>query len=393
MKKGKIRFYTDREARKKGKRDGRDYKWVLWPFIKRDRTPTPRIDETDPTTEFEDELIKAAEANLNDISEEWNKEDKDLLMRCKNAEDRYKNADKKMKKEIAEYEGDEKIKGAIKEYEDAKKQFYGIPMPFIQPTVGLFLITIITAGECFFNAIVFNIFGQSQIHTWIMALGVMISIPVFASFMGAKSRLQNKSYSDMIIMIISGVIIMAGLAVIALLREQFLEATKLQETIGITLSSSTMGLSFYIINLLLFAAIFIIEYERAHKDPENYNKVKKILREAEKKLEKEAKEVRESIHEFEDAQREFNELHSLRTSKFQEIKDKAIGEKLRWIRLIQVYREANMAARVRDRTKPKVFEGEFDEDKYIKIPADLQGELNYCDKCLYLKLLTGDNHE
>ncbi|MDI6794534.1 MAG: hypothetical protein QME81_16980, partial [bacterium] len=312
--KKKCRYVTEREVRKKGRQDGNPswklrFGWPFWEFPPQ----IPSIDQNE-LTEYEEKLIGLAQENLSRITQEWAEEDKALYQSCRDAEDRYKRTEENKKKEVPEH------KEASDRYEEAKEEFNKQPMPHISSAFGLFLIGIITVGECFFNALVFNIFGQSQIHTWIMAFGVMIAIPWCARFTGKTLRLKDKSATDIIIMVIGVSAVIAVLAVIALLREKFLEAMKVSETMGIELEPSSMGLSFFVINLLFFVAMFTIEYEKAHKDPEAYKKAKKALKEAKKGVKKEGGEAKASVRGFEEAQREFNEAHSSRTHKFEEIK-------------------------------------------------------------------------
>ena len=379
LEKGKIRYYTEREIRKKGKQDGRDWDWVIWPFKKKYNPDSaqPQINEEE-LTEFEDNLIKKAQENLNRLDQEWVEIDKNLHTRCSQAEDRYKNAREK-------YEKVRVSEDTIEEYDDAKNHFNEQPKSHLSSHVGLLLVIIIAVGEGFFNSIVFNIFGQSRLETLLMAISVILTIPLVGWFVGKNLKLKTKPEMTATMMEILVITVIVGLAAIAVIRGVFLEAMEVQEVIRIKLSPVAMGVCFFAINLLLFGTIVAVEYEKALENPDEYNKAKKIFEDATMKLEKERAEVEAAIKEFEEAQKEFREAHCSRTSEFEKIKAKAEEEENKWRGAIQTYRDANMCARM-NKTKPKAFTAESD-GKLIKIsiPGRLESDIK-CAKCAYPEL-------
>jgi len=374
------KYYTERGVRKKGKYDGRSWRWRFgWP-LREEKDPVPSSDnETSP---FERQLIMDAEADLQRLVQTWKEMDKELYNKCvvaaeryKNAKDKFESAKKKKEKEVGEYEGGED--SALKQYIDVKKEFEEYPKPHLNSFIGFVLIVIMTIGEGFFNLLVFNIFGQSRLETLLMAIATMVAIPVCGYIVGKKLKLKTRKKSDIVLMIISSFIVIIGLGTLAFFREEFLKAVGVEKITGIKMSPFIMGLSFFIINLLIFIAIIAIEYERAFEDPDEYKRKKKALERAKEKLEKEKKEAIDAIEEFESAQKEVEEARealktaiNLRKNAFDRVKTKALERRKRWVSLILAYRDANLSVR-KGGHRPAILMNKFDEND-IKLPSELE---------------------
>ncbi len=95
-----TRYYSNRQVKKRGKQDGRDWRWKFfppkWPF-QESKQPDPSIDQEE-AAEFEKELIRGANESLTYISQEWSDIDKELHENCKDAEDKYRMAKVAVKK-------------------------------------------------------------------------------------------------------------------------------------------------------------------------------------------------------------------------------------------------------------------------------------------------------
>jgi len=369
-----IRYYSSRYVKKRGKQDGRDWRWIFvppkWPFWEK-KEPDPLLDQEEPT-EFEKELLGGANENLSRILQGWSDIDKKLHKNCQDAEDKYRMAKAAVEKESSEH------KKAIENYETAKAHFYNQPMPHLSNTLFWTLLLIITVAEMAFNALVFNVFGQSQSHTFIMAIGVMAAIPWLSDFIGKKLRMKNRSGTTIGMMIGAALVVLAGLIVIAVLREKFFEANKIVEALGIRWDMNSIILVFFIVNILLFAAIVVLAYEAGHKDPLKYKQAKRAFEDGAKKLKEEAADLEEAAEELANARIEFNKAHSERVHEFEKIKYKAEEERDIWIGLVQLYRSSNMVAR-RVKIKPKSFNKDL--EGLIVIPNPLQ-KLD-CNNCCY----------
>ncbi len=366
--------YTARKVRRRGKKDGRNWEWKFFP----PKWPFQVIKDTDPPvgqeepTEFEKELLEGAEQNLSRLVQEWSEIDRKLHRDCTDAEDIYISAKTAVDKESGEHSE------AIENYKTAKEDYYSLPMPNISATLFWVVFTIITAAEMSFNGLVFKIFGQNSVHTYIMALGIMAAIPWLSDFLGKKLRHERKNKTTVGLMIASGLIAFAGLAVIAILREKFFEANKVVEALGISWDSRSIIFIFAVVNILLFTAIVVLAYEAGHKNPSEHRRLKRILKDAARKLKKDSGDAEEAAEQFADAKIAFNKAHAEREHRFEKITARAEEERDGWIGLIQIYRASNMAAR-RNKVKPRSFNSDLEE--LILMPEELT-ELD-CGNCCY----------
>ncbi len=366
-----ISYYSDAVVQKRGKRDGRDWRWEpFWPFRKPKQSDPP-IDQKEPT-EYEKELVKCADENLNRILQNWSESEKRLHKNCLNAEDKYKHIDADVGRDREDH------KDAVKEYEDAKATFYNQPLPAITATVFLILFCIITTAEASFNALVFAVFGQDQFHTYIMAIGVMFAIPWLSHFVGGKLRMEQKSNTTIGLMIVAAVVTFSGILVVAIAREKFFEANKIVETLGIKWDTNNIVLTFLVVNIVLFIAIVILSYEAGHKKPSEFKQARRGYEDAAKKLKQERGEIDQSVEALAEAKAVFNKAHTERTKEFEKVKYQAEEEKDKWAGLVQTYRAANMEAR-RDKAKPESFN--TDLETQIKIP-DILVKLE-CGNCCF----------
>ena len=68
--------YTHKKVKRRGKIDGRDWKYSFWPF-KTEKPQEPNPDQDQPA-QFEGELLKAAENDISREAENWVKLDEKL---------------------------------------------------------------------------------------------------------------------------------------------------------------------------------------------------------------------------------------------------------------------------------------------------------------------------
>lgn len=367
-------YYSVRKVKNKGRGDGRDWRWKSfppkWPF-QETKQPDPPIAQEEPA-EFEKELLRVANENLSRILHKWHDIDGKLTKNCVNAEDRYKAAKAGTEKEGGEH------KEAINNYKSAKEIFYALPLPNIPAKLFWVVFVIITVAEIAFNALVFDVFGQSKIHTYIMAIGLMIAIPWLSDFIGKKLRVEKKSQTTIVLMIGTGLVVFAGLGVIAILREKFFEANKIVEALGIRWDTNSIILTFFVVNIVLFVSVIVLAYEAGHKNPSEYRRLKRNYDKAKKILRSDAKNYEDAAEELANTKIEFNKAHTEREHEYEKIRAKANEERDGWMSLLQIYRAANMEAR-KDKTKPKSFN--TDPEELVKLPDEFQ-KLD-CGSCCY----------
>jgi|GEM_PF-2099384 len=369
-----TRYYSNRQVKKRGKQDGRDWRWKFfppkWPF-QESKQPDPSIDQEE-AAEFEKELIRGANESLTYISQEWSDIDKELHENCKDAEDKYRMAKVAVKKESSEHEE------AIKNYEAVKTRFYNYPMPLISKTLFWIFFLIITVLEVAFNALVFNVFEQSQSQALITAICVMVGIPCLSDFIGKKLRIKMKSKTSIVLMVGAVLVILAGLIVIVTLRKTFFEADNIVGALDIRWDIGSIHFAFFIVNIILSAVIVVLAYKAGHRDPVKYKQIKRAFEDGANRLKAEAADLEEAAEGLANARIEFDSTHSERADEFEKIKYEAEEERGKWIELVHLYRTSNMIARI-DKTRPKSF---FVELEWLILIPEILQNLD-CNACCY----------
>lgn len=170
-------------------------------------------------------------------------------------------------------------KEAIDTFKKAKQELDKLPVPQISPALHWTLFGLITVAEVAFNGVVFRVLGQTQFHTWVMAIGLMVVLTiVIPDFIERKLRMENKSKTTIALVVIGALADLLALFVIALLREKFLEANNIVEILGIEWEADSIIITFFAVNIALFVGTIVLGYEAGHKNPIEYKKAKKHLK-------------------------------------------------------------------------------------------------------------------
>jgi len=348
--KEKIKYYTEREVRKKGKYDGRSWRWRLgWPLWEaKDAIPAINDEHLPP---YEKQIIKSGNGDLRRLAQVWAETDQELHTRCHRAGEVCQNVGEKRESQKKK-EGEEE---SLQEYNAAKKSFDEYPKPHLPSWVGFPIILIMALAEGSFNLVAFNVLGESRFGTFLMAMGVLIAIPLAGWFIGSGLALKVKTRTRVIMMMITSLAVIGGLSSVTILRETFLEAIKIKDTMGIEMESFTMGMIFFGINMFIFMVIIAIEYAMSHDDPNAYHKAKEHLQRACNRLAKEERTAKE----MEVARTELRSALTARNAGFQEITEKAESKRDSWYGLMQAYRDANVSVRKSGESCPNLFKAEL----------------------------------
>lgn len=333
-----MKPFTLWKARRRGRKDGRNWQWEFWPFFRKSKPAEPKTDQTMPA-QYETVLVKAGQNDVAKIAGKWKK----LDIRLK---PRYCQALKALHaaRQRAEKEGLE-AQQAMPEYETAKKNFQELDMPALDPRWRLFWLILIGIAEFPLNGLVFSIFGAGRIETYIMASAMCLVIPLAAHFFGKSLRQDNKSSVDKGFLIIVPLILLGVLAAIAFIRAKFFEAAKTQELMGITLTSLQITILFIIINIALFLVAVVISYEGSHPNHRLYNTRRARLKEALKKLRKESGEAEAALRQLAKADSAYQKERHHRAKKHEGYCQKANEIKETVELLVTVYRDANIDVR------------------------------------------------
>jgi hypothetical protein len=332
--------------------------WPVW----ESKDPDPPIEQRDPS-QNEAKLISIAHEHLERICAEWAGEDGKLTAEYCQAKNNLEKLQIQLRSETDEHQK------AISDYDEAKKAFSHHPPRWIPLGLYWAIFGIITGAEGLFNYFVFQIFGQSEAETWMMAAGIVCVIPLASKLIGHSLKKETKSLIDVFGIICSTVALVALLAGLSILRESFFEASKIADAIEIPIGSFTFTAILIAFNMAIFIILTFLSYVEARKDPEEYRKARRTYQEAEATLKKEGGDVERVGKELAEAEERFINAHTARESAFEKYQFAAQEERDKAARYIRTYRQANLNAR-KDKGRPESFT--VDPETLIKIPEVLE---------------------
>ena len=239
-----------------------------------------------------------------------------------------------------------KHKPLLKEYERISKDYdaHAKKIERSEPSVELsrgkyyVLMFLFVLGEIPMNSLAFSVFGESQIFTWIMALGVAVAIPWIAHAVGILIKRGSVPWWKNGIGVAALMLLtISGLLAIGYVRVQYLGDLSATGAVGSFGSSKFIGAAFVGLNLVILAAATLCSYFAHDADPllehlhRKTNQINKAMRAIEAKHNKIVSEQEQKI----------NRIH-------QQTQEN-----------IYYYRKINQRERP-DHEKPKSFEREHD---------------------------------
>ncbi len=167
-------------------------------------------------------------------------------------------------------------KPLVKDYERISKDYdaHATKIHRSEPNVELsrgkyyVLMTIFVLGEIPMNSLAFAVFGESQIFTWIMAVGVAVAIPWIAHSLGILfKRWSDPWWKNAVGIGALLFLTIGGLVAIGYVRVKYLG--DLSESGAVTgfASSTFIGAAFVGLNLVILAAATLCSYFAHDKDP------------------------------------------------------------------------------------------------------------------------------
>jgi hypothetical protein len=239
-----------------------------------------------------------------------------------------------------------KHKPLLKEYQRISKDYedHAALIKRSEPSVELstgkyyILMILFVLGEIPMNSLAFSVFGESQIFTWIMAIGVAVAIPWIAHAVGIiLKRGSNPAWKSAFSVGALLVLTIGGLLAIGYVRVAYLDDLSSADAVSGFANSKFIGAAFIGLNLVILAAATLCSYFAHDKDP--------MLQHLHRKTNKLNKAMRkiEAIH---------NKIFTQ-----QEQKIKRIHQQTQEI--IYNYRKINQRERP-DHQKPKSFEREHE---------------------------------
>ena len=254
-----------------------------------------------------------------------------------------------------------KHKPKLKEYERISQDYdkHSAKIERSEPSVELsrgkyyVLMLLFVLGEIPMNSLAFAVFGESQLFTWIMALGVAVAIPWIAHAVGILLKRGSDPWWKSGIGVASLLLLtVAGLLAIGYVRVQYLgDLSDAGATSGFS-NSKFIGAAFVGLNLVILAAATLCSYFAHDTDPKlehlhrRTNKLNKVMR----KIEAKHNEI------LTQQQQKINRIHQHTQE------------------MVYYYRKINLRERP-DHLKPQSFENKHDIDVDIKKQDDERAKL------------------
>jgi len=205
-----------------------------------------------------------------------------------------------------------KHKPLLKEYERISKDYdaHSKKIERSEPSVELsrgkyyILMFLFVLGEVPMNTIAFSVFRESQVFTWIMALGVAVAIPWIAHAVGILIKRESVPWWKNGIGVATLLLLtIGGLAAIGYVRTEYLkDFSNVGENAASFAHSSFMGVAFVGLNLVILAAAILCSYFAHDKDPllehlhRKTNQINKAMRAIEAKHNKIVTEQEQKIN-------------------------------------------------------------------------------------------------
>jgi len=255
-----------------------------------------------------------------------------------------------------------KHKPLLKDYERISKDYdaHSAKIERSEPSVELsrgkyyVLMFLFVLGEIPMNSLAFAVFGESQIFTWVMALGVAVAIPWIAHAVGILlKRGSTPWWKSGIGVAALFILTIAGLSAIGYVRVQYLGDLSEAGAVGSFGSSKFIGASFVGLNLVILAAATLCSYFAHDEDP--------ML----EHLHRRTNQINKSMRSIE---AKHNEILTEQQEKISRIHQEAQE-------LIYHYRKINQRERP-DHTKPLSFENEHDIDVAFEHQENSKDKLN-----------------
>ena len=210
--------------------------------------------------------------------------------------------------------------------------------PSVELTRGKYyvLMSLFVLGEIPMNSLAFSVFGESQIFTWIMAVGVAVAIPWIAHAVGILLKRSSAEWWKNAIGIGALLAVtIGGLVAIGYVRVQYLGDLSTAGAVSSFGSSTVIGAAFVGLNMVILSAATLCSYFAHDKDPmldhlhRRTNQLNKALRTIQAKYKKTLSKQQQEIHRIQQGAQE----------------------------IIYYYRKINQRVRP-DHEKPKSFEKE-----------------------------------
>lgn len=353
-------MYSRRLAIRRGRQDGRTWRWALaWPpWVRKDPYPSP---EARRPAELEQEVNAVAERDLHQLAAEWQESDKKLRSALVDAEHRLRELKHTVAAERVQKET------ALSEYREALDRFNGAERPSLPWWLHWPPVLLVVVGEAFLNTQVFSIFLENFWPTLLMAASLVVAIPLSAEILGRSLRHENKSAMDKAFLIIAPVVAVVVLAAVSVWRLVFFNESGGTSIVG-HVSPDVFILSFLAINLLFYLVTVLAAYHGEPRRPFALAHLRRQLVAAKRQLHAVLTELKQDEAALTAAQKRYTEASVFRERQFKIVQERAEQVRKSATNLVWQYRAENRRGR---RTVPEPEYFAQDPSELIKIPTSL----------------------
>ncbi len=330
-------YITYSKAKRKGKADGRNWRWQFWPFSKVPKQPQPALDQKVPPG-FEKEMKQATDDMIKTLISKWQKVDEKLHQKYCNALAYLAGAIQRKNKECKESTIAEQL------YDKSREKYNQYSRPALNSTIEKILLIIIAIFEFPLNSFVFALFGQGKFETYLIAAGICIAIPLAAHFWAIFLKRENKTTGEKIWAFLIPMIILGLIGFVSYLRNKYFAVMMKEQGVENYLAPSMTTTVFIFINLATFIVATVISFEAAHADRLYYS-AKTEYEKAKKSFSKESKEAKAAIKDYIKAIDRV-QGYKIKREKSYEYYKSLIDEVIeRFQTYVAIYESANMAVR------------------------------------------------
>jgi hypothetical protein len=149
---------------------------------------------------------------------------------------------------------------AERAYSNKCAQLNRMPAAYLPRWLFVLLLICLGIAEVLLNAMVFSIFGEIQVNTWIFSIALAIALPILGHIVGLNLREHGEGIAWLKLasaLVVFGLVV-AGLYYLALLRQAYLGIVLTD--LGLPQRLLDASFQFFWINLLVFVAATAVSY-------------------------------------------------------------------------------------------------------------------------------------
>ena len=159
-----------------------------------------------------------------------------------------------------------RLKDVLSRYKD-RKAVVGrdvvIPVPYF---VHWLIIIMLAIGEFPLNVVVFRMFGEPELMTYVMSMTLSLTLPIIGVFMGLQTRtLVPPKVSTTIMIFLAPTTVLGALTALSFIRNMYVT---LHASHKLGDSSGNMVYAMFAINLLIFVGAYMVSFFAHDQDSE-----------------------------------------------------------------------------------------------------------------------------